>query len=136
MIDSLDFIDHSLTKYFEGISEFFNGSFQNTFLNIWSIFVRLIILIKSEHVFNKYNTPEPPENISRATCRWFVVNFWCFNTFYKQWIICSKGNLSQLRGRICPLFFHTTFRFYSRDSRKCIESSRVSRVKSRGRMEK
>ena len=84
MIDSLDFIDDSFTNYFEGILEFFNVSFQNTFPQNLINICAFDNSDKSEHVFNKYNIPDPPEKISRATCRWFVVNFWCFNTFYKQ----------------------------------------------------
>ena len=37
---------------------------------------------------------------------------------------------------VCSSFFHATSPFFSRDSRRCIESSRVSREKCRGRMEK
>ena len=59
MIDSLAFIDDSLTNYFEGILEFFNGSFQNTFLEIWLIFVRLIIPINLNTFSTNTTSPNP-----------------------------------------------------------------------------
>ena len=59
MIDSLDFIDDSLSNYFEGILEFFHGSFQNTFLKILSIFVRLIILINLNTFLINTTSPTP-----------------------------------------------------------------------------
>ena len=61
MIDSLDFIDDYLTNYFEGIIAFFDGSFENTFLKILSIFVRLIILMNLNTFLTHTTSPNPLE---------------------------------------------------------------------------
>ena len=67
------------------------------------------------------------------------VHFWRFKRFYKQNYLLyallkeTWGNCAE---EVCPSFFHRTSTFFSRNSGRFTESSRVSREKCRGPMEK
>ena len=66
-------------------------------------------------------------------------HFWRFKNFYKQNYLLyallkeTWGNCAE---EVCPSFFHRTSAFFSRNSGRFTESSRVSREKCRGPMER